>query len=74
MTMNRQRLGWIGASIAAGIFPTVQMTFAPKTLASHTGSEGGERGDAPRDAGDVQMWTVQATNFSSGDRAMSSAG
>lgn len=37
--MNKQRLGWIGASIAAGIFPTLQMTFASQTFATPPGSE-----------------------------------
>lgn len=40
LMMNKQRLGWIGASIAAGIFPTFQMTFGPETLASPADPDG----------------------------------
>ena len=38
--MDNRKLGWLGASIAAGILPTFQMTFASETLASSWNSAG----------------------------------
>jgi|AraplaDrversion2_2_1032049.scaffolds.fasta_scaffold50900_2 hypothetical protein len=70
--MNKQRLGWIGASIAAGIFPTFQMTFAPETLAGpeHPESDqaSGHTVDAP------PAWSGQPTHFTSRESALPNAG
>ena len=73
--INKQRLGWIGASIAAGIFPTFQMSFAPETLALPTVSRDRERDHAaeqPVDA--LSAWASQSTDFTSSSGALSSAG
>lgn len=72
--MNKHRLGWIGASIAAGIFPTFQMTFAPETLAAHAGSDDSVDDQAAADqAQALPVWSGQPTHFT-GDGALSNAG
>lgn len=60
--IRKQTLGWIGASVAAGLYPTFSMSFAAETLAS----EGGDaQPDAPddeagRDA--TQPWVAATAN------------
>lgn len=73
--INKQRLGWIGASIAAGFFPTFQMSFAPETLAAPTGPQDHESDRAteqPVEA--LPGWASQSTDFTSSDGALSTAG
>jgi hypothetical protein len=73
--MNKQRLGWIGASIAAGIFPTFHMTFGAETLASpaDTDGHGSDRAqESPADQ--IAAWGTRPTGFIRGESASSSAG
>ena len=73
--MNKHRLGWIGASIAAGILPTFQMAFAPETLAAHAGSEDLLDDQAAADLADtLAAWSGQPTHFTSSDGALPNAG
>jgi hypothetical protein len=73
--MNKHRLGWIGASITAGIFPTFQMAFAPETLVAHAGSEHRVDDQAVADqALALAVWSGQPALFTSGDGALSNAG
>jgi hypothetical protein len=73
--MNKHRLGWIGASIAAGIFPTFQMAFAPETLAAPAGPEDSESDQPAADQADtLPLWSGQPTHFTSGESALPNAG
>lgn len=50
---SKQTLGWIGASVAAGIFPTLHMSFAAETLAVN-GDVAGEH----KPASDPGVWNA----------------
>ena len=73
--MNKQRLGWIGASIAAGIFPTFQMTFGAETLASPADPDGHGSDRAQEFQTDqIAAWSARPSDFNRGESASSSAG